>query len=180
MLYSNGGFALSTSNNALTFDYFPAQSIDRAEEPERVAFTPTQRAELEAITDPRGIAQSAWYWRQGMDFIRSHPGLTLWRAVRKMDVAWSPVFSPAKGAAFESVYLAFYLPLLVLAPIGIWRSRHRWRETGYIVAIFVMFTLGAGVFWAHTSHRMYVEPYLMIFAAAVVTGRASAALPDHR
>jgi len=46
-----------------------------------------------------------------------------------------------------------------------WLTRGRWREFGYIYLLFASFAMGTAVFWAHTSHRVYLDPYLMIFAA---------------
>lgn len=168
ILYSNGGFSLWTANHALTFDYFPKRSIDEAVDAQRAAFTPQERAELAALSDDQGIRATVWYWNQGMKFIRANPGLTLKRAVWKVWIAFSPVFSPQKGFAFQTLYVCSYLPLFLLAPIGFWQSRKRWRETGYVLVLIATFAAGSAVFWAHTSHRMYVEPYLMIFAASAL------------
>jgi cation transport ATPase len=108
-----------------------------------------------------------------MAFIRANPGLTLRRGLQKVWIAFSPRFSPAKAGAFQMVYFVSYFPVLVLACVGAWRTRRQWRELGYIYVLIVAFALGSAVLWAHTSHRMYVEPYLMILAAAAFTGRAN-------
>jgi 4-amino-4-deoxy-L-arabinose transferase-like glycosyltransferase len=169
ILYSNGGFALWTSNQRLTFDYFPEQSIDEAHIPEWNDLKPAERAEFNALPDdPQGIFQGRWYWNKGMSFILANPGLTLRRDLRKIWIAFSPRFSPAKSRAFEALYFVSYFPVLVLAVVGIWRSRARWRELGYIYVLIATFALGSAVLWAHTSHRMYVEPYLMILAAGAL------------
>ena len=174
ILYSNGGFALWTSNHRLTFDYFPERSIDEAPPAEMKDFTPAERHELDSIPDdPQDILHARWYWNKGMEFILANPGLTLRRDLRKIWIAFSPRFSPAKGGAFQAVYFVSYFPLLVLSIAGIWRTRTRWRELGYIFALIVTFAAGSAVLWAHTSHRMYVEPYLMILAAAAVTANGS-------
>ena len=193
VIYSNAGEALWQSNHALTFDYFPRQSIDAANDAEWKALSPEDRKELDALAGPddgdvrpstwsmrlrrrffpaqfsatnqQGIRQSEWFWRRGMAFIKAHPWLTLRRAALKVWIAFSPVFSPAKSAAFEAVYLVFWLPLLVLSVLGGWKSRAQWRDCGYFYTLILSFALGSAVFWGHSSHRMYVEPYLMILAA---------------
>jgi hypothetical protein len=169
ILYSNSGFSLWTSNHRLTFDYFPEQSIDEAHTPEWNDVKPEEQREFLALAGPQGIQQASWYWDKGMAFIRSNPGLTLRRGLYKIWIAFSPRFSPAKAWGEQTVYFVSYFPLFVLSLIGAWVARLQWRETGYIYMLTLTFALGSAVFWAHTSHRMYVEPYLMILAAYGVT-----------
>jgi hypothetical protein len=169
VIYSNVGFSLWTSNHRLTFYYFPERSIDDAGESEFEDLTADEKSELLATGDAQGIRESRWYWDKGMVFIRSHPALTLWRALYKIWIAFSPRFSPAKGWLFQVIYCVFYFPLFVLSGIGFWQARQQWRETGYMALLVIAFELGSAVFWAHTSHRMYVEPYLMILSAYAVT-----------
>jgi 4-amino-4-deoxy-L-arabinose transferase-like glycosyltransferase len=174
VLYSNGGFALWTSNHRLTFDYFPEHSIDDAHVPEWNDLTGAERDEFNAITDdPQDVAHSRWYWNKGMAFILANPGLTFERGLRKIWIAFSPRFSPAQSAAFEAVYFVSYFPLLILAMAGVLMTRARWRQLGYVYVLVLTFAAGTAVLWAHTSHRMYLEPYLMIFAAAAVMARVS-------
>jgi 4-amino-4-deoxy-L-arabinose transferase-like glycosyltransferase len=177
IIYSNGGYSLWLSNHRLTFDYFPRQSIDIAAAAERDDLSPAEQREYDAIDDPQGIRQTEWFWRKGVAFIRSHPALTLRRALYKVWIAFSPVFSPAKGAAFQTVYFVSFIPLFVLSPVGMWRARPQWRDTGYIYLLILAFAAGCAVFWGHTSHRMYIEPYLMIFAAFALTGLIQGLIP---
>ena len=169
ILYSNAGFSLWTANHRLTFDYFPDRRIDDAQVPEWTDLTPAEQREFDAISDPHWIKQTHWLWRKGMAFILAHKWMTLRRAVFKVWIGFSPRFSPAKGWLFQTVYFVSYAPMLALACWGAWRSRQRWRDLAYIYAAFLGFALGTAVFWAHTSHRMYLEPYLMILAASTVT-----------
>jgi 4-amino-4-deoxy-L-arabinose transferase-like glycosyltransferase len=173
ILYSNGGFSLWTANHRLTFDYFPERRIDDANVPEWEDLTPKELAEFQAISDPNWIKQTHWLWNKGVNFIRAHPWLTLRRAVYKIWIGFSLRFSPAKGWLFQTIYFISYAPVLALACWGAWLSRYRWRDMAYIYAAFLGFVLGTAVFWAHTSHRMYLEPYLMILAsyAVVLTKR---------
>jgi 4-amino-4-deoxy-L-arabinose transferase-like glycosyltransferase len=171
ILYSNGGQALWASNHAQTFDYFPRKSIDDASEAEYASLTAEDHREINALNDSNGIGEAQWYWNKGMEFIRANPGLTLKRAIYKVWIAFSPVFSPNKPGAFQFVYFLSYFPLLILALAGAWVTRQRWRELGCIYMLILCFALGCAVLWGHTSHRMYVEPYLMILAAYFVSRR---------
>ncbi len=173
IIYSNGGFSLWTANHRLTFDYFPQRSIDAAQEAEWLDVPPAERHEMYELGDPQFIRETQWFWNRGMAFIRANPTLTARRAVYKIWIAFSPAFSPAQGIAFQSVYLISYLPLFVLAPLGMWRSRRAWRLHGCIYLLFTSFAVSCAVFWGHTSHRMYLEPYLMIFAASTLSGRTN-------
>jgi hypothetical protein len=175
ILYSNGGFSLWTANHRLTFDYFPVTSIDDAAGPEWDDLTAAEQSEFNAIHDPQGIRQTHWYWRKGLAFIEQHPVLTGKRAVSKIGIAFSPVFSPRKGRLLQAVYFLWHFPMLVLVPAGAWRSRRQWRDLGYVYWLIASFALCSAIFWAHTSHRMYLEPYLMLLAArAVMPGPESA------
>lgn len=169
ILYSNGGEALWLSNHARTFDYFPQQSIDEASDAEFAGMPAADTNELRAMNDPHGIRRGQWFWNRGMEFIRANPGLTLKRAIYKVWIAFSPAFSPAKPGAFQIVYFVSYFPLLVFSVAGLWVTRTRWRELGVIYLLIVTFAAGCAVLWGHTSHRMYIEPYLMIFAAYFLT-----------
>jgi len=169
ILYSNGGFSLWTSNHRLTFDTFPRLSIDAAQEPEWLDVPPAERHGFYELYDPQFIRNTRWFWDRGMAFIRANPWLTAKRVVYKIWIAFSPVFSPVHGGAFQMTYFVFYFPLFILAPIGIWRARRRWIEMGSLWMLFASFAVSCAVFWGHTSHRMYLEPYPMIFAAGVLT-----------
>lgn len=173
VLYSNGGFSLWTANHRLIFDYFPEQSIDAAARPEWDDLKPEEQREVLDIRDPQGIRQSRWYWAKGAAFIQAHPWLTLTRAVDKIWIAFSPRFSPAKGWGFQTVYFLFYFPILILSGVGAWHSRRQWRELGSIGMLVLAFVLCTAVFWAHTSHRMYLEPFLMILAARALIPSAT-------
>ncbi len=180
ILYSNGGFSLWTSNHRLTFDYFPKLSIDAAQEAEWLDVPPADRHAFYEIHDPQFIRETRWFWDRGMAFIRANPALTARRAVYKIWIAFSPVFSPEHSFAFEAVYLVSYLPLFVLAPIGMWRARARWRQLSCIYLLIASFAVSCAVFWGHTSHRMYLEPYLMIFAASLIGAKPHDKLLNHR
>lgn len=171
ILYSNGGFSLWTSNHRLTFDYFPSGSIDSAQEAEWLDVPPAERHAVYEMHDVQFIRQTRWFWKRGMEFIRANPVLTARRAVQKVWVAFSPVFSPEHSLPFNACYALSYLPLLLTAPIGIWRARRDWRTHGFIYLLIASFMLNCAIFWGHTSHRMFLEPYLMIFAASVIVRR---------
>jgi hypothetical protein len=101
--------------------------------PEFKDLTPAESHEYYAIKDPQGIRQTEWLWRKGMAYIESRRWLTARHAIYKVWIAFSPVYSPAKGFAFQTVYATFYLPLFVVSGLGFWLTRRSWRDTGYIL-----------------------------------------------
>jgi len=52
--------------------------------------------------------------------------------------------------------------------------RSRWASHGLPYTILFAFLITTGVFWAHTSHATFLDPLWFVYAAAVVTGAASA------
>lgn len=169
IIYSNGGFSLYTAQHPRTFDYFPRLSIDEASIAEVLENPPGQKEACDPATDPNGIRCTVWYWNAGMNFIKARPLVTLGRGLQKIGIAFSPVFSPEKSLAFETFYFISYFPLLILSGFGAWRARSQWRELGFIYLLILTFATGCAVFWGHTSHRMYLEPCLMLLAARAVT-----------
>ena len=170
VLYSNSGFSLFKGNNDYTFRYFPEKSID---EVSNSAFGELSESEDRegrrlAAADPNGIQVSNWLWKRGMSYIEAHPWLTVWHGIRKIEIGFSPIFSPRKGLVEQTVYFVSYFPILVGGIAGAWLSCRRWREVGYFYVLMLTFSLGTAIFWAHTSHRMYLDPYLMIFSAYAV------------
>jgi len=165
IIYSPAGLALFTANNAATFRYFPGRSIDNVHAPALAALSDEEKRDFAAQKDPNGILRSNWLWQRGMLYIKQHPWLSLIGGVRKIGIGFSPIFSPDKGLGQGAVYFASYFPILAGGLAGMWLTRGRWREFGYIYLLFASFAMGTAVFWAHTSHRVYLDPYLMIFAA---------------
>jgi hypothetical protein len=49
-----------------------------------------------------------------------------------------------------------------------WRRRAHWREDSVIYLLFATFMLVTAVFWAHTSHRAYLDVYWIVFAAGAI------------
>jgi 4-amino-4-deoxy-L-arabinose transferase-like glycosyltransferase len=171
ILYSDTGRSLFVAHNPFVFDYFPEQSLDMVTRPAFESLTAEERLELARATeaDPHGLARSDWLWRRGMAYIEQHRLLSVWEGFRKIGIGFSPLFSPRKSAVEQSLYFLSYFPLLVGSIAAAWRLRARWRELGFFYLLIVMFALGTAVFWAHTSHRMYLDPCLMILSASTLT-----------
>jgi 4-amino-4-deoxy-L-arabinose transferase-like glycosyltransferase len=170
-----GRFTLSTetgeefwkANGPQTFNYYPAGSIDLSFAAALRAMSPADRAALRAMHDDE-TARSDWFMARGFAYVRAHPGQTLVGALRKEAAAFSWRLSPAKGLAAQALYAASYVPILLLGLAGMAATRRGWREHSLIYLQFAGFALVTAVFWAHTSHRVYLDVYLMVFAAATL------------
>ena len=66
------------------------------------------------------------------------------------------------------------MPVHLLAAVGLWRVRRRWREHLVVGVVFLAFALTTAVFWAHTSHKSYLDVFLFVYASAGVVGFAPA------
>ncbi len=57
---------------------------------------------------------------------------------------------------------------MVLGLWGMWRHRAHWRDDALIYLLFATFMLVTAIFWAHTSHRAYLDVYWIAFAAGAI------------
>jgi len=169
VLYSNTGFAWWTIHQPRAFDVFPQRSIDDVTLQQWGDLSEADRRELDRLADAHGLARSRWFWQKGWEYVLRDRGRAARQAIEKVGIAFSPIFSPAKGALFQAIYALFYMPLLVLAPLGIWSTRRQWRDLMPLYLLLAAFGVGCALFWGHTSHRMVVEPYLMLFSSAFLT-----------
>ena len=59
------------------------------------------------------------------------------------------------------------MPVAVLGIVGMWLERRR-PAVILIILMFAAFVAVSAAFWAHTSHRTYLDVYWIILASAVV------------
>ncbi len=161
---SQSGRFLWIGNSEHTFSHYPQDHIDVSETEAWLALSATDLLEIRSLADDE-VAQSVWFFDRGISYIRENPGATLWGAIRKIWTGFSWIFSPGKRSIEQLAYISSYFPLLVFGGWGFWITRDRWREFSLIYMLFLSFMAGTAVFWAHTSHRSYLDVYLMIFAA---------------
>ncbi len=158
------GRQLWIANNPYTFTYYPGDRIDFDEIAAWEGLTPKERARVDALSQDE-MGQQDWFMGKGVDFIVQNPRLTTQRAITKVLTGFSWRFSPAKDSFFQGIYFGSYFPILTLAAFGIWMDRKRWRDHLPIYLLFLGFAANTAVFHAHTSHRVYLDVYLIMFAA---------------
>jgi hypothetical protein len=164
VLTMEGGEALYFGNSPLTFMYFPEESIDLvAGEIEHLP------PEAQAVLEPLGAddpARDRIYRQWAIAYARSHPLDVAWGGIRKLWVVVSAQLSPERGALVQWGYRLTFLALHVLAMVGAVKARGR----GHVLAALMVaaFAVTTAVFWAHTSHKSYLDALTFIYAAAGV------------
>lgn len=162
------GAAIYAGNHPLTFADYPDRSIDLSRAKVFAAIPPREQAELDAL-DGDEVAQSDWFLRKGLAWIVENPGQFVQGALHKLWAAFRPLPSPLHGWIGNLGYAASWCPLLVLGLAGLWRERGMWRRDLPIYAHIAAFAGITAVLWAHTSHRSYLDVYLIVFAAGLLT-----------
>ncbi len=166
VLSSQTGRALWIGNNAETFSFYPYQSIDLSTAAAAERLSAEDWAELKHVSGNE-IEVSRWFAAKAVAFIRQHPSLTVQRSFRKLLAGFSWGLNPLREPLAQWSYFVFYAPVSILGAFGMFVARRR-RETLLIIMAFISFIGVTAVFWAHTSHRTYLDIYLIIFAAAVL------------
>jgi 4-amino-4-deoxy-L-arabinose transferase-like glycosyltransferase len=166
VLTSQTGRALWIGNNPQTFSAYPSRSIDVSTANAYVALSDADKETLDRLASHE-IRQSNWYAQKAFMFIRTNPWLTVQRAVRKVAAGFSWRLNPVREPLAQAAYSAFYAPIALLGVIGMFLER---RNRGVILIglLFVAFIFVTAVFWAHTSHRSYLDVFFIVLAASVV------------
>ncbi len=165
------GHSLWIGNNPDTFSHYPTGSIDRSTDAARARWTAAEQAEFARVSKSE-TAQDDWYFQRAVSFIKTHPGETVVGAVRKNLAGFSWRLNPAKGLAEQLVYGFSYGPVLLLALVGAWRLRKDRATLGLLAAHGLSFAAITAVFWAHTSHRSYLDVTFIALAAGIFSGPA--------
>jgi 4-amino-4-deoxy-L-arabinose transferase-like glycosyltransferase len=166
-LSTQTGFFLWLGNNPYTFSRYPRESIDRSQAVALAALSSQETSELEARQHNEALVDE-WFWKKGLDYISDHPWRTIDNGLRKIVDAfgWLPSprrsFWPSLGQALS------YGPVMIFGLWGMWTSRRHWREHSIFYAQFVAFAAVTAVFFGHTSYRVYLDVYWIVFAAGVL------------
>jgi hypothetical protein len=161
------GYQFWVGNNPYTFSHYPYESIDRSVEAAFEAFHPHGNAEMEAL----GVNEATidqWFFRKALEYIHEHPWLTLGNSFRKIAASFGWLPSPRKSFWPNLVHALAYGFVIVLGLWGMWMGRRHWREHIVFYVLFLSFVGVAALFYGHTSHRAYLDVYLIVFAAGVL------------
>lgn len=163
-LSTETGEELWNGNNGFLFTHYPEGSSDLSKEDALNALSAADKQHLQQIENDEELTNK-WYLHKAIDYIRKHPGQTVIDGFRKIAAAFYWLPSPRRGRFADLVYALSYGPVMVLGLWGMWRRRHCWREDSLIYLLFATFAAVTAAFWAHTSHRAYLDVYWIVFAA---------------
>jgi 4-amino-4-deoxy-L-arabinose transferase-like glycosyltransferase len=164
VLSSQTGFQLWNGNNPETFSHYPFESIDLNDTDK--PFTPAERLER----DRQGgneILVSNWYARHALAYMKANPRLIFQGAFRKIGAAFSWTLNPVREPLAQAAYFLGWAPVSLLGCAGILLAWPR-RELIVLLLPIVSFICVTAVFFAHTSHRTYLDLYMIVLAASVL------------
>ena len=169
-LSSEAGELFWTGNNGFLFSHYPRESSDISKEEALKALSPEDHEELQRLSSD-AMGTDRWFWRKGYLYVRAHPWQTIEDGLRKNAAAFSWLPSPRHSRIQNLFYAASYGSVMLIGLWGIWRRRAKWREDSLIYLVFATFVLMTAAFWAHTSHRSYLDVYWIAFGAAALAER---------
>ncbi|MGO8758699.1 MAG: glycosyltransferase family 39 protein [Terracidiphilus sp.] len=166
-LSTETGIEFWAGNCGFLFRHYPQESSDVSKTEATESLPPEDRKELEAIGDNE-VLQNRWYFRKGLEYVRAHPGQTVIDGIRKNLAAFSWLPSPRRGWADDLVHAISYGPVMLVGLWGMGRRRSHWHEDSIVYLVLATFMVVTAVFWAHTSHRAYLDVYWIVFAAGAL------------
>ncbi len=176
-LSTETGIELWTGNNGYLFDYYPQQSSDLSKGEAIGALTPADQKQLQVLSKHEN-AMSRWFAHKAWDYIKQHPGQTVVDGLRKIAAGFSLLPSPRRGRLADLTHAISYGFVMVTGLWGMWRRRDQWRDDSLIYLLFGSFVAVTAVFWAHTSHRVFLDVYWIVFGSgALVTSGVLRKLP---
>lgn len=167
VLTSETGLAFWKAHNPYTFSLYPRESIDRSSELAYQALTPLEERERNALSGNE-LARSDWFIEKGVAFVRQNPDLAMIGAFHKVVAGFSWILNPRRGPYVQLAYVLSYAPVSILGVFGMFLAREAWRIHCLIYLEFFGFMVITAVFWAHTSHRSYLDVNLIVFASVTI------------
>lgn len=167
-LSTETGLEMWNGNNGFLFRHYPKESSDLSKADALNALSIPDKQELARIGSNEELT-NRWFLNKAFSWMREHPRQTLLDDFRKIAAAFYWLPSPRRGRIADLAYALSYGPVMLLGGWGMWRRRSRWREDSLIYLLFLTFILVTAVFWAHTSHRAYLDVYWIVFAAGALS-----------
>ncbi|SRR6266436_850365 len=161
------GLTLWAGNNPYTFSNYPTGSIDASVGKAWENLPPGDDNTIKQLSNDE-VAQNSWFLHKAFGYMKEHPGESFKRVFSKVGAAFSWRQNPAREGFVQTMYFFSYFPTLILAIAGAWISRRRWREHILIYGLFASFIIVTAIFFAHTSHRTFLDVFLIVFAANAV------------
>ena len=163
------GAALYAGSDPLLFKVYPDGSVDDSRDLIFIAISPLDNATL-AAAETRPLVRDHWLRDRAIERIEADPVGFAGRFGRKVWIAFRPLPSPLHGTLSNITYALVWMPLLLLGLTGLWQSRAQWRRDTLIYTQFSAFAGISGMLWAQTAHRVFLDLYLMVYAAGLISG----------
>lgn len=167
VITSQTGRLLWVAQNPDTFASYPSGLIDESRDVAFAALKPDELAALDRASATE-MGENRWYEQRAIEFMVEHPRQVVGRGLEKVAAGFSWVFSPRKPFLQQVVYFLSYAPILLLGIAGAALARRSWRDHLIIYLLFLSFVVVSAVFWAHTTHRTFLDVYLIVFASYAV------------
>lgn len=166
-LSTESGLQFWSGNNGYLFRYYPRQSRDVSTDEALRSLSAQDEKELQQLAGD-DVATDRWFRHKGFLYIRAHPWETIRDGFRKNIAGFSWLPSPRRGTIRNVIHALSYGPVMLLGLWGMWRRRAKWREDSLIYLQFASFVLITAAYWAHTSHRSYLDVYWIVFGAGAI------------
>lgn len=145
-----GGYVLYVSNN---------ENATGGPRDESIVMPP----ETENMTE---VERNDHLQKAAIQWIKQNPKEFLSLAVKKFLRTWSPLpnWKGAQKIYYQLAMLFSYGPVMLLALLGIWKSRSHWRSIWALTIPVIYIALLHSVFLGSIRYRLPALPALMVFA----------------
>lgn len=168
VLTTESGESFWVANNEWTLDFLPNRSIDLAVTQSYERLSADVSARLDAL-EGRDVERDRVLSAFGWGYVATHPGLVARRAALKMWFAARGTLSPARGRVSSLGYAVFFVPVHLMAGLGLMRSWRRGWEYRLVPYLLAGFFVTTAIYWAHTSHKSLIDVWLFVYAAGAVS-----------
>lgn len=169
VLSTETGLSLWVANHPLTLARFPQHNIDTVTREAWEQLPPHLQDALNAASE---VSRDDLFAAMAIDHVRADPGRAAGLSLRKLAAGLSGQLSPARDGAAQFAFAAIFVPVHLLAAIGVWLARP-WPAGHWLsILVFASFGITTAIFWAHTSHASYLHPWLFVYAASAARALA--------
>lgn len=160
------GYVLWAGQNPYTLTGYPYENVDKMTAKAWAEISDEQRKYIWGLNE---LDRNRFFRQKAIEFMKENPSLVLKGAILKIYAAFGWRILPDSGNKIKNIgYTATYLPILLLGAIGAFLARDKWRKLSVIYGLFFIFAATASIFVAHTSHRIYLDIYLMMLSSYTV------------
>jgi 4-amino-4-deoxy-L-arabinose transferase-like glycosyltransferase len=176
VLTTEAGFELWNGNNPTLFDYYPMQSVDVSIAANLDALSARDQQQL-AELGTNEVAVDHWYQQKALAYMRAHPWLTVINGLRKIGATFDWLPTPRRSRAQAIAHFLSFGPVMLLGLWGFWMHRASWRDDSLVYLLFAQFLLVTAVYFGQTNHRVFLDVYLIVFAAGAIASRFNRSAP---